>query len=162
MQTLLSSSLKLIEFERYYTKPNLPLFFRPQNIQWSCNMVHSHFTLCLRAHDYIKRLSQHTWYGLWMRVKGPHHYKVTTLGSCVKWPLISHPHGHLHVELNPHMFKNADFGTETNGPRKRILAFRISVALEGENYNLQGIYTNDTAQKYFAYHLLTRSPTLHH
>ena len=33
-----------------------------------------------------KRLSQHPWYGLWMRVKGPHHYKVTTLGSCVKWP----------------------------------------------------------------------------
>ena len=51
------------------------------------NMVHSHFTLCLRAHDYIKHLSQHPWYGLWMRVKGPHHYKVTVLGSCVKWPL---------------------------------------------------------------------------
>jgi hypothetical protein len=40
-----------------------------------------HFTLCLRARDYIKRLSQHPWYGLWMRVKGPHHYKVTALGS---------------------------------------------------------------------------------
>jgi hypothetical protein len=24
-----------------------------------------------------------------MRVKGPHHYKVTALGSCVKWPLVS-------------------------------------------------------------------------
>jgi hypothetical protein len=24
-----------------------------------------------------------------MGVKGPHHYKVTALGSCVKWPLIS-------------------------------------------------------------------------
>ena len=29
---------------------------------------------------------QHPWYGLWMRVKGPHHYKVIALGSCVKWP----------------------------------------------------------------------------
>jgi hypothetical protein len=51
-------------------------------------MVHSHFTLRMRACDYIKRLSQHPWYGLWMRVKGPHHYKVTTLGSYVKWPSI--------------------------------------------------------------------------
>ena len=25
-------------------------------MQWSRNTVHSHFTLCLRAHDYIKRL----------------------------------------------------------------------------------------------------------
>ena len=50
-------------------------------------MVHSHFTLCLRIRDYIKRLSQHPWYGLWMRVKGPHHYKVMALGLCVKWPL---------------------------------------------------------------------------
>jgi hypothetical protein len=40
----------------------------------------------LRACDYIKWLSQHPWYGLWMRVKGPDHYKVTALGSCVKWP----------------------------------------------------------------------------
>ena len=45
-------------------------------MQWSHNMVHSHFTLGLRARDYIKRLSQHPWYGLWMRVKGSHHYKV--------------------------------------------------------------------------------------
>ena len=41
-------------------------------MQWSRNMVHSHLTLCLRFHDYLKRLSQHPWYGLWMRVKGPH------------------------------------------------------------------------------------------
>ena len=40
-------------------------------MQWSCNMVHSHFTLCLKARDYIKRISQHPWYNLWMRVKGP-------------------------------------------------------------------------------------------
>ena len=32
----------------------------------------------------MKWLPQHPWYGLWMRVKGPHHYKVTALGSCVK------------------------------------------------------------------------------
>jgi hypothetical protein len=31
------------------------------------------------------------WYSLWMRVKGPHHYKVTALGSCVKWPLSVSP-----------------------------------------------------------------------
>ena len=31
-------------------------------MQWSRNMVHSHFTQCLRAHDCIKRLSQHPWY----------------------------------------------------------------------------------------------------
>ena len=53
-------------------------------MQWSRNMVHSHFTLCLRAQDYITWLSQHPWYGLWMRVKGPHHYKVTALGSRVR------------------------------------------------------------------------------
>ena len=34
-------------------------------------MVRSHFTLRLRARDYIKQLSQHPWYGLWMKVKGP-------------------------------------------------------------------------------------------
>ena len=85
-----SSSLKLIEFETYCIKPNPPLFFLQQNMQWFRNMVHSHFTLCLRACDYIKQLSQHPWYGLWMRVKGPHHYKVTALGSCVKWPLIAY------------------------------------------------------------------------
>ena len=56
-------------------------------MQWSRNMVHSHFTLGLRVRDYLKRLSQHPWYGLWMRVKGPHHYKVMALGFCVKWPL---------------------------------------------------------------------------
>jgi hypothetical protein len=82
-QTPPSNPLKLIEFEIYYNKPN-PLFFRQHNMRWTCNMVHSHFTLCLRAHDYIERLSQHPWYGLWMRVKGLHHYKVAALGSCVK------------------------------------------------------------------------------
>ena len=55
-------------------------------MQWSHNMVHSHFTLCLRVHDYLKWLSQHPWYGRRMRVKGPYHYKVMALGSCVKWP----------------------------------------------------------------------------
>ena len=67
-------------------------------MQWSCNMIHSHFTLCLRICDYLKRLSQHPWYGLWMRVKGLHHYKVTALGSCVKWPL--HSHTSLSLERN--------------------------------------------------------------
>ena len=32
-----------------------------------------------------KWLSHLSWYGLCMRVKGPHNYMVTTLGSCVKW-----------------------------------------------------------------------------
>ena len=75
-QTLPSNSLKLREFETYCIRPNPPLFFRQQNMQWSCNMVHSHFTLCLRARDYIKQHFQHPSYGLWMRVKDPHHYKV--------------------------------------------------------------------------------------
>ena len=66
----------------------IPYIFRELNRQWSSNMVHSHFTLCLRTLDYKKRLSQHPWYyGLWMRAKGPRHYKVTALDSCVKWPL---------------------------------------------------------------------------
>ena len=86
IQTPSSGSLKLVEFEKYYIKPNPPFFFRQQIMRWSCNMVHPHFTLCLRVHDYIKRISQHPRYGLWMRVKGPHHYKVTALGLCVKWP----------------------------------------------------------------------------
>ena len=47
-------------------------------------MVHFHFTLCFRARDYVKWLSQHPWYGLWMKVKGSHRSKVTALGSCVK------------------------------------------------------------------------------
>ena len=87
-QTPPSNFLILIKFETHYIKPNPPLFFHQQNMQWSHNMVHSRFTLCLRAQDYIKWLSQHPWYGLWMRVKGLHHYKVTALGSCVKWPLV--------------------------------------------------------------------------
>ena len=52
-------------------KPNPPLLFRQQNMQWSRVMVHSHFTPCLRVRDYLERLFQHSWYGLWMRVKGP-------------------------------------------------------------------------------------------
>ena len=83
----------------YYIKPNPPLFFRQQNMQWSRNMVHSHFTLCLRAQDYITWLSQHPWYGLWMRVKGPHHYKVMALGSCVKWPLVACFSNHIHLGM---------------------------------------------------------------
>ena len=27
-----------------------------------------------------------SWYGLWMRVKGPHNYMIMALGSCVKRP----------------------------------------------------------------------------
>jgi hypothetical protein len=77
-----------LKYETYYIEPNSLLFFHQQDMQLSHKMVHSHFTVCLRARDYIKRLSQHPWYGLWMRVKGPHHYKVTALGSCVKWPLV--------------------------------------------------------------------------
>ena len=68
-------------------KRNPPLFFRQQNMQWSCNMVHSHFTLCLRFRDYLKRLSQHHGTAFGWESKGPHHHKVTALGSCVKWPL---------------------------------------------------------------------------
>ena len=57
-------------------------------VTWSI----SHFTLCLRALDYITRLSQHPWYyGSWMRVKGPHHYKATALdSSCVKVAVSEH------------------------------------------------------------------------
>ena len=49
-QTPPSNSLQLIEFETLYIKPNSPLFFRQQNMQWSCNMVNSYLILCLRAH----------------------------------------------------------------------------------------------------------------
>ena len=93
-----SSSLKLVEFETYYMKPNPPLFFRQQNMQWSRNMVHSHFTLCLRFRDYLKRLSQHPCYSLWMRVNGPPHYKVTALGSCVK---------HIRLKAHDHCVRRA-------------------------------------------------------
>ena len=65
-----SSSLKLVEFETYYMKPNPPLFFRQQNMQWARNMVHSHFTLCLRFRDYLNGFPNTQWYNLWMRVKG--------------------------------------------------------------------------------------------
>ena len=50
MQTPPSSCLKLVEFETYYIEPNPPLFLRQQHMQWSRNMVHSHFTLCSRVH----------------------------------------------------------------------------------------------------------------
>ena len=63
-QTPQSNYVILIEFETYYIKSNPLLFFCQQSMQRSCNMIHSHFTLSLRAHDYIKRLSQHPWYGL--------------------------------------------------------------------------------------------------
>ena len=64
----------------------LPSFYANNICNGPPHMVHSHCTLCLRFRNYLKRLSQHPWYGLWMRVKGPHHCKVTALGSCVKWP----------------------------------------------------------------------------
>ena len=32
--------------------------------------------------------SVYNWYGLWMRVKGPHNHMVTATGSCVKWPYV--------------------------------------------------------------------------
>ena len=51
-----SSYLQLVEFETCYVKPNPPLLFHQQSMWWSYNMVHSHFTLSLRVHDYIKRL----------------------------------------------------------------------------------------------------------
>ena len=70
-QTPTSDSLELIKFGTYYNKPTPLLFFRQQNMQWSCNMIHSHFTLCLKAGEYIKRLSRHSLYSLWTRVKGP-------------------------------------------------------------------------------------------
>ena len=50
-------------------------------------MVYSHFTQCLRARHYTKQLSHHPWYGLGIIVKGPHHFMVMALGSCVKCPL---------------------------------------------------------------------------
>ena len=57
-QTPPRNSLKLIEFETCYNKRNPRLFFRQQNMQCSRFMVHSHFTLYLRARDYMKQLSQ--------------------------------------------------------------------------------------------------------
>jgi hypothetical protein len=52
-QTPPGNSLKLIEFETYCIKPTPPPFFHQPNMSWSRIMVHSHFTLCLRACDYI-------------------------------------------------------------------------------------------------------------
>ena len=40
-------------------------------MRWSHNMDHSHFTPCSRVREHRKRLSQHPWYGLWMKHKGP-------------------------------------------------------------------------------------------
>ena len=80
-QTPLGNYLKLIEFETYYFKPNPPLFFWPTKYA----MVPQHGPLSL--HTMLRACDQLPGYGLWMRVKGPHHYKVTALGSCVKWPL---------------------------------------------------------------------------
>ena len=83
-QTPPSSSLKFVEFETCYIILNQILpSFSANNIcngpaTWS--ILTSHYVL--RTRDYIKRLSP--WYNLWMRVKGPHHYKVTALGLCVK------------------------------------------------------------------------------
>ena len=57
-------------------------------MQWSRIMVHPHFTLSLRTCDYMKRLSQHPWYGLQLRINGPHRYKVAALGSGLKWPRV--------------------------------------------------------------------------
>ena len=53
IQIPLNSSLKLVEIEIFYIKPYPPLFFHQQHMQWSCYMVHSHFTLCLRVRDYL-------------------------------------------------------------------------------------------------------------
>ena len=55
----------LIEFETYYIRPYPPPFF----LQTKYAMVPQHGSFSLmRACDHIKRLSQHPWYGLWMRV----------------------------------------------------------------------------------------------
>ena len=84
-QTPPSSSLKLVDFETYCIKPNPPLLFHQQNMQWSRNMVHPHFTLCLRFHDYLNGFPNTHGTAFGWESKGPHHYKVTALGSCVKW-----------------------------------------------------------------------------
>ena len=55
-------------------------------MQWSLNMVHSHFPLCLRVGYHTKWLSHHPWYNLWIIAKAPHHFMVMALGSCRKWP----------------------------------------------------------------------------
>ena len=93
-QTQPNSSLILVEFETYYIKTNPPLIFPPTKYA----MVLSHFTLCSRTRDYLKRLSQHPWHGLWTRVKGPHHYKVTALGL---WSVKQSPTLGAHTHANP-------------------------------------------------------------
>ena len=76
------------------------------------------FTLCLRASDYMKELSQHPWsYGLWMRVKGPHHYKVAALGSCVKWPLAKGEKGEGTRPINSLAGPFAGFNTKNTKKR---------------------------------------------
>ena len=81
-QTPPSSSLKLVDFETYYIKPNPPLLFHEQNMQ----LVPQHGPFSV--HTMLE--------GLWLpktafstpmvrlldESQGPHHYKVTALGLC--------------------------------------------------------------------------------
>ena len=78
-----SSSLKLVEFETKYIKPNHPSSYANKicNGPATWSILTSHYAW--GSMTTLKRLSQHPCYGLWMRVKGPHHYKVT---SQEPWP----------------------------------------------------------------------------
>ena len=82
-QTPPSNSLKLIKYETYYIKPHPPLFFHQQNMQSSPQ--HGSFSLhTMLEGPWLHKTAFPT--PMVRQSKGPHHYKVTALGSCVKWP----------------------------------------------------------------------------
>ena len=94
-QTPPSNSLRLIEFETYnYIKPNPSLFLRQQMVPH-----HGPFSIHTMLEDpWLHKTtfpSQHPWYGLWMRVKGPHYWLMSTqsVGGVHRTLLYGYPIG---------------------------------------------------------------------
>ena len=56
----------------------IPTWQTVDNVSWS-------FGTCVRHGANFGRPCW--WYSLWMRIKGPHNYTVTAIGSCAKWSL---------------------------------------------------------------------------
>jgi hypothetical protein len=77
-------------------------------MQWSNNMVHSHFTLYLRTRDYIKRLLPTPMVRLLDESQGSSRVQGHGLGSCVKWPSMSH--NFIQASLHPVGLCNRRYG----------------------------------------------------
>ena len=111
-------------------------------MQQSLTMAHSHFTLCLRPRPQTYWVAHHLWYGVWIRVKGPHHSMVMAFGSCVKWALVTRycqivPNEervptHVRARRSDHQTWRSDIQCKIN--RVKLINYRL-------NFNILGRIT---------------------